>query len=111
MNLIAYRDVPFKDEEAFKHFMDVHWLDHQEINNEMLRQGYTVPWLPIGSENGLTEVWLDFHNRIHTGIDESLNIASADFSFLDTSDEQSFNDWCQSHSQQHLLYEQALGMT
>ena len=111
MNLIAYRDVPFKDKEAFSHFMDLHWLDHNEINDAMMNQGLSVTSLPIGSENGLTEVWLDFHNRIHSAIDTALNITSVDFSFLDSNDEQSFNDWLESHAQQHLLYEVALGMT
>jgi hypothetical protein len=110
VNLYAYQDVPFKDEQAFKEFMDLNYLDHNEIQDALLSQGIVVPMVPLGSENGLNEVWLDLHNQVHTGIDTALNLESVDFSFLDTNDESSFNDWLIAHFQQHLLYEQALGL-
>lgn len=111
MTLIGYRDIPYRDDEAFKTFMDIHALDHQSINNALLSQGLIIPFLPIGSENDLTEVWLEIHDRIHKGIDENLNIENVDFSFLDMNDRQSYEDWLESHADQHDLYLQALSFT
>jgi hypothetical protein len=111
VNLFAYQDIPFRDADAFLQFMDLHMLDHQSIQSTLLTQGVIIDGVPLGSENKLSEVWLEMHNNVHRAIDTALNIVNVDFSFLDTKDESSFQDWLKSHYDQHVLYEQALGFT
>ena len=90
--------------------MDLNYLDHVTINDALLLNGVTTVFFPIGSENGFSEIWLEMHERMHQAIDDSLNIDHADFSFLDMKDESSFRDWLKTHYDQHVLYEQSLGL-
>lgn len=101
MNIAAYVDCEFEDEEAFSQFSFIHFIAHDTISAYIEDQNLAITNYPLENPEQQKD-WLFTHNRAHMIIAQQLGLsAPQDMELYDLQDEHQFYDWMAIHGGEH----------
>ena len=101
MNLAAFTDVAFEDQEAWLQFLHIHMLAHEGLDQATEDAGGTLENFPLADFDE-QQNWLQRHMQIHRELAEQWLIdPPPDLEYWDLSVEDDFYDWMLLHAQEH----------
>jgi hypothetical protein len=114
---IFFHNVVFPDDPTgFGVWLNEHYLEHLQMVALGLKQSpprfipdYAI--LSWSDEKAIVKQWLDAHQQIHNALRDWTGVQGIDLSSVDLSDDDEWFAWMDDHAQEHVLLEQALGLT
>lgn len=104
-----------KDAVGFGMWLTGHYREHLQMRviASLLTPSYNVPDYDIfgwKDDPELVQQWLVSHESMHQVLRVACNVTGSDLSLVDFSKEEEFNDWMDTHSQEHIYFRTALGI-
>jgi hypothetical protein len=110
MNIQPWSDVQWRDDAAWKQFVFMHMVAHNNMAEYFADQNLKidnfpfddVPWSGKPDEMQQLQDFLFLHQRVHVELANRLSLtAPPDLELYKLNDEDQFNDWTSDHAAEH----------